>query len=91
MAPDDRERVGEYLTRANWGMAIGNWEMDPTTGEVRYKTSIDVGDDDELTIGLVKGLVYTNMRMVERYLPGLLDVAAGTLAPAAAVQRAEGD
>ena len=88
--PDDRQRVGDYLMRANWGMAIGNWEMDPTTGEIRYKTSIDVADG-ELTLGLVKGIVYTNVRMVERYLPGLRDVLAGSMAPAAAVQRAEGD
>ena len=85
---ESRPMVQEYLTRANWGMAIGNWEMDPNTGEVRYKTSIDVGDDD-LTVELVKRLVHANIRMVERYLPGLRDVIAGQLVPAAAVQRAE--
>src|SRR3972149_5772185 len=41
--PKERQpAVAEFLTRANYGMIIGNFEMDYSDGEVRYKTSIDV-------------------------------------------------
>jgi hypothetical protein len=35
--------VSEFLTRANFGMAIGNFEINLDSGEVRLKTSIDGG------------------------------------------------
>lgn len=41
--PEDRRpAVAEYITRANYGLYVGNFEMDYTDGEVRYKSSIDV-------------------------------------------------
>ena len=42
-APEDkRHLVAELLTRANFGMIIGNFEMDFSDGELRFKTSLDV-------------------------------------------------
>ena len=37
--------VAEFITRVNYGMIIGNFELDYNDGEVRYKTSIDVEGD----------------------------------------------
>jgi hypothetical protein len=38
-APEEvRLAVAEFLTRANYGMRIGNFELDYSDGEVRYKT-----------------------------------------------------
>jgi len=34
--------VNEFLTRANYGLNIGNFEMDFQDGEIRFKTAIDV-------------------------------------------------
>src|SRR4030081_1049823 len=39
---DKRAAMAEYLTRANYGLYIGNFEMDYSDGEIRYKTSIDI-------------------------------------------------
>jgi len=33
--------VAEYITRANWGLSVGNWEIDLNDGETRFKTSLD--------------------------------------------------
>ena len=44
---DKRAAVAEYLTRANYGLHVGNFEMDMTDGEVRYKTT---GVADENTM-----------------------------------------
>lgn len=88
--------VVEYATRANFGMITGNFEVDVDTGDVRYKTAIDLSEvaPDDLASGtvvrsLVADLTYTNVSTADRYLPGLLQVVAGSLTPADAVEAAE--
>jgi hypothetical protein len=86
---DQRPAVQEFLTRANWTLAIGNFEFNPDTGEVRYKTSVDLGEE-HLTSNLAQRVVYANVINMDRYLPALLAVCAGELSPADALQSAEG-
>ena len=88
--PEDRRMaVAELLTRANYGLFIGNFELDFDDGEIRYKTSIDV-EGDRLSPALVRPLVYANVMMMDRYLPGIMSVIYGDVAPAEAVARVEG-
>lgn len=82
--------VAEFITRANYGLAIGNFEMDFGDGEVRYKTSIDV-EGDRLTPALVKRLVYANVVMMDEYLPGLMTVVYGEASPQEAIAQIEGE
>lgn len=86
-AEDHRHAVSEFITRANYGMAIGNFELDFSDGEIRYKTSLDV-DEGPLTAALMKPLVYINCLMLDKYLPGLIEVAGGA-DPKAAVEKIE--
>ncbi len=80
-----RLAVAEYITRANYGLVIGNFEMDMDEGELSYKTSIDVeGGDLEQT--MVKNLIYLNVLMMDRYLPGINKVVYGDVAPKVALQ-----
>lgn len=73
---DRREAVMELVTRANFGMVLGNWELDLDDGELRFKTSIDI-EGVPLTDGLIDPLVMANVAMVDRYLPGVEAVVAG--------------
>jgi hypothetical protein len=84
---DKRNAIAEFLTRANYGMTIGNFELDYSDGEIRYKTSIDV-EGDRLTPALIKNLVYTNVTMMDEYIPGIQAVLSGQ-APEAAIQAIE--
>ena len=84
-----RQAMAEFLTRANYGLIIGNFEMDFRDGEVRYKTSIDV-EGDRLTPALIRTMVYLNVLMMDRYLPGIMKVAYGGGDPAAAIAEIEG-
>jgi hypothetical protein len=87
--PEDRRPVvAEYITRANYGMIIGNFEMDYVDGEVRYKTSIDV-EGANLLAPLVKQLVYANVVTMDRYLPGIMTVIYGNASPEAEIERIE--
>ena len=88
-APDSKRlAVAEFLTRANSGMIIGNFEMDFEDGEIRYKTSIDV-EDDSLSSGLIKRLVYANVMMMDAYLPGMMSVIYGDVTPVDAIAQIE--
>ncbi len=73
---EHRVAAAEFLTRANHGLHIGNFELDFDNGEVRYKTSIDV-EGDRLTEALFGHLVSANVSTMDRYLPGIKEVAAG--------------
>jgi len=84
-APADvRPMVSEFVTRANYGLRIGNFEMDFSDGELRYKTSLDF-EGERLTAGLVKNTIYPAVQTMDRYLPGLMSVIHGDKSPAEAI------
>jgi hypothetical protein len=83
-----RAAVAEYLTRANHNMTLGNFELDYSDGEVRYKTSTRVGSD-ALTDNMLEPLLFANLATMDRYLPGLMAVAFGNRSPAEAIAEAE--
>ena len=58
--------MAELLTRINYGMAIGNFEMDLADGEIRFKTSLDV-TDDRLSFALLTQVCEANLYLMDRY------------------------
>lgn len=89
VAEEMRPRVAEYITRANYGLRIGNFEMDYSDGEVRYKCGIDF-EGETLTKNLIRYHVYPAVQTMDHYLPGLLKVAFGGMDPAEAIAEIEG-
>ncbi len=85
---EKRIAMAEYLTRANYGLLIGNFEMDFTDGEVRFKTSVDI-EDSALTFKLIQNLVYMNVLMMDKYLPGIMSVIYAGINPADAIAQVE--
>jgi len=83
-----RVAVAEYLTRVNYGLPVGNFEMDLESGDVRFKTSIET-PEGEITVAMVRALAYTNIRNMDHYFPGVLAVVHGGLSPEAALARIE--
>jgi len=86
---DKRASVMEFLTRANYGLVLGNFEMDLNDGEVRYKTSINASAD-KLDADIMKPMLYANLMTLDRYLPGLMAVLHGGVSAEEAVARVEG-
>ncbi|HSK22350.1 MAG TPA: YbjN domain-containing protein [Egicoccus sp.] len=82
--------VGELLTRANYGLFIGNFEMDLDDGEVRFKTSLDFAGD-RLSGALLAGLIEHNLASFERYLPTIDAATAGGVDVEAMLAAVEGD
>ena len=85
-----RAAVMEFVTRANYGLPVGNFELDLEDGEVRMKTSLDL-EGVELSGSLCGNLVDTNLAAMGRYLEGLLAVVAGEATPAEAIDAVEDD
>jgi hypothetical protein len=57
-------------------------------GEIRYKTSINV-EGDRLSPTLIKRLVYTNVAMMDEYLPGIKAVIKTEVSPEEAIRAIE--
>jgi hypothetical protein len=88
-APESkRAQAAEYITRANQGLYLGNFELDYDDGEIRYKTSIDV-EGHELVSPLIKQLVRSNISMMDLYLPGIMKVIYTDTSPEKEIKEIE--
>lgn len=70
---DKRAEVLEFLTRTNYGLIMGNFELDLDEGEIRYKTSFD-SEGVSLTPALFKNVIYPNVAMMDQYLPDIFSL-----------------
>ena len=83
-----RPAVAEYITRANYGLRVGNFELDYSDGEVRFKSSVNF-EGEELTFGMLRNALYPAVHTLDRYLPGLLRVSFGGATPLEAIEEIE--
>jgi hypothetical protein len=75
--PARRQAVAEFVTRANYGLSLGNLEMDFGDGEVRAKVALAVGEHPPDDV-LVERLIRVSGKLVEMFLPGIEAVVQGT-------------
>jgi hypothetical protein len=73
---ESRNAVAMLLTRANFGILHGNFELDLDDGTLRYKTSLDVRGG-ELTEQWFENIVAANVGMFDRYVPAIEAVVDG--------------
>lgn len=88
IAPEYRLSVAEYLTRVNYCLPVGNFDMDFETGEVRFRAGIET-PEGELSVKMVRALAYASVRAMDQYFPGLLAVVRNGLSPTAALARVD--
>lgn len=69
-APELRDPCAQFIARANWGLTIGNFEMDYSDGQLRFKSSVAF-TGTELTETLIRNAIRTAMNAVEAYADGL--------------------
>ncbi|MDO5299554.1 MAG: YbjN domain-containing protein [Clostridia bacterium] len=82
LAADENSRlaVAEYLTRVNFNMRNGNFELNMDDGEIRFKTYVHVGKQP-LDSGAAKLSVMLPFLMLDRFGDGLLEVLFGFKSP----------
>lgn len=74
IAPEGRVAAAEALTRLNYDLLTGTFELDLDDGEVRVRTSLALGDS-EPGPGLLRALVGRNVALAERHFPELEKLA----------------
>jgi hypothetical protein len=83
-----RSRVNEYLSRANYGLTAGAFDLDWRDGEVTFRSAMLLGDA-VLTEGCVGITIESALGTVCRYAAGLLAVMQG-VKPAKAIADIDG-
>jgi len=87
---DKRAAMAEFITRANYNLILGNFEMDFDDGEIRYKTCIDFKcEDARVTTGILKNAVYMNVIMTDKYFSGVMSVIYAGVKAKDAVDKCE--
>jgi hypothetical protein len=80
--------VAEFIARANFEIVIGNFELDFSDGEVRYKSSLDF-EGAALTAELIEHAIYPAVNTMDRYLPGLMSMIYANIPAQDAIQQVE--
>lgn len=81
----NRDNIALYLTRCNYGLTIGNFELDMSDGEVRYKTSVTV-KGGMLSEEMIKEMVQISIVMMDKFFEGIVKVAYVGLDPKVAYE-----
>ncbi|MCB9032954.1 MAG: hypothetical protein H6553_03875 [Chitinophagales bacterium] len=68
-----RNTISEYITRANFGLKIGNLEMDFKDGEIRYKTYANT-DFNCFNEAIVRHILHANIQTFDRYIQGIVKI-----------------
>jgi hypothetical protein len=88
ICPAERAIAAELVTRINFGLVIGSFELDFTDGEARCKTSVAF-EGAELVAPLIGQIVQANLALMDGYLPAFVAVAARDATAAAALALVE--
>lgn len=82
-------KMADFLTRANYGLPVGNFELDQRDGEIRYRVFIypesgQVPSTDKIVAG-----VYASIGIYKTYGKGIVAVLSGELTPEEAIDLCE--
>ena len=79
-----RQACSELLTRINFAMALGCFEMDIEDGVIFFKTTLPF-DEEPPKQEHLDNLLSLNMSTMDRYLPVIMQVIYSGIAPAKAL------
>ena len=88
--PSAIREMAAFLSRANYGLRIGNFELDCNDGEIRFKVFTSC-DDIIPSREMVKTSIVIPAMMFERYAPGILSVIFTGESAEDAIKKCEDD
>ncbi len=83
-----RKEVAKYLMIANYGIPIGNFELDFSDGEIRYKVATDC-TDGSLSDAVIQNGITAVLNSYQKYGTQLLRVMLGMEKAEAAAELAD--
>ncbi|MBE6790821.1 MAG: hypothetical protein E7535_06500 [Ruminococcaceae bacterium] len=90
-APDKFCNISEYLHRANLGLIFGNFEMDFSDGEIRYKYSIEIENANNIPNQTLDKCILLPCVMFKRYGSGILSLLFSDGDPQELIKEIEND
>lgn len=78
-------KVAEFITRVNYELSLGCFEMDYADGTLGFRIGIDV-DGASLTSALVRNLIEPSLAAADHFYPALAAVALCGAVPLEALQ-----
>lgn len=75
-----RLAVAEALTRINYRLGIGNFDLDFSDGELRFRIAVDV-EDGRLSIKMADNMLGFTLHTMERFHDSIMRVAFGNADP----------
>ena len=88
--PAHIDELVKYIAMANYGLANGNFDIDVSDGEVRYKIYVNCKDLEKLPAQIIKDSIYAGWCMMDRYGNGIAALAMGFSDAETEIKRAEG-
>lgn len=85
------EAINELLSRINYGIVIGDFEINIDSGKIRFKTSMFYDDIQAPSMEVIENTIITNLYMMDRYIPGIMSVLFGSISPREAYDQIEGN
>ena len=85
---EKRQAAAELVTRINYGLQLGSFEIDFSDGEIRYRLGLDVSGG-ELTSEMVESAISAIIGTVDRYHPAIMSFLWSDMAPEDAVAMIE--
>lgn len=86
---NNRANVLEYITRANYGLRNGNFEMDVEDGEVRYKVYVNAKGMNDISDEIISDSIRLPAIMMDRYGDGLAALMFGFSDPVTEIKKVE--
>ena len=80
-----RPAIMELLTRINFDLAVGCYELDLTDGEIRFRTSIILPGAD-ITDAIAEHLIRSNLCIVDERMPRIMAVLYSDITPEEALK-----
>jgi hypothetical protein len=78
--PEQRGAVAHFVARVNFELTVGAFAVDWATGAVRFRAAVDLRGGP-LTEEAIDGVVYPSHQAMIDWLPHLMAVVAGDMAP----------
>lgn len=85
--PKKRVAVAEFLTRVNFNLMVGNFEMDFADGEILLRTYGLTTGGRSLPVDVIGSLIFSNVFMMDKYLPGIMAVISLNVSPEEALRQ----
>ena len=74
---EHRMKVCEFITRVNYGVVLGGFELDLDEGDLNYKIVAAVSRENDLSQEAFCRLLYLGNSMLDKYAPGILSILYG--------------